>query len=60
MVLTVDPRGMDVAGVVAGAEVDSVTGQTVVDNAIVFVVTEPTGQFVTVGAQLVIVSTVVV
>ena len=60
IVLTVDPGGTDIIGVVKGAEVDSVTGQTVVEIAIVFVVTWPTGQFVTVEAQLVIVSTEVV
>jgi hypothetical protein len=59
-VLVVDPGGIEIVGVVTGDEVDSVTGQTVVEIAIVFVVTWPTGQFVTVGGQLVIVSTEVV
>lgn len=38
----------------------SVTGQIVVETAIVLVVTEPTGQFVTVAGHFVIVSTRVV
>lgn len=49
-------------GWVAGTEGTSVsvTGQMVVDTATVTVVTDPTGQFVTVGAQLRIVETCVV
>jgi len=50
------------SGAEVGGGVDSVTGQIVVEIGMVFVitVTDPAGQFVTVGAQWVIVSTVVV
>ena len=45
-----DPRAEDSVSV-------AVTGQTVVEIATVLVVTDPTGQSVTVGAQLVMVYT---
>ena len=54
-----NPSGIEVAEYV-GLGLSSVTGQTVVEIAMVFVVTEPTGQFVTVGGHLVIVSMEVV
>jgi len=44
---------------VVGTGVVSVTGQIVVETGIVTVVTDPYGQFVTVGAQLRIVEVVV-
>jgi len=51
----VDPRdtGGTLAGVVDGAFAE--TGHTVVYKLMISVVTEPTGQLVTVGAQLVMV-----
>lgn len=47
-----EPKAEDSASVAVAV---AVTGQTVVEIATVLVVTDPTGQLVTVGAQLVIV-----